>query len=316
MEILNIILIIFIVSSALFGIASFFITAYVLFSIHLKRSKPEKWGRECSSDDPIQVAMYNEGLEWGEENEAFKKDVHIVNEGMNLYGEYFDFGYDKAVIMVPGRTEGLRYGYFFASVYKEKGYNVLAIDQRAHGKSDGKYNTIGFEEHKDIISWAEFIHEKFCVKSIVLHGICIGASCSMFALVSDKCPSYLIGMVGEGIYPDFWESFKNHMIALKKPVEPFITLVNMWMKLFTGYTMKFGPKNVIDKMDKALLMIHGKEDLYSLPCEAEKLYEMSIAKPKNIVWVEKGAHSQLRHADKEKYDNAVRIFLDKIAIKQ
>lgn len=314
MEIWQIVLIIFIVFSVLFGIASIFITAHILFTIHLKRNKPGKWGRDCSCDEPIQIAMYNEGVVWGEANAEYKKDVHIVSCGLNLYGEYFDFGFNRAVIMVPGRTEGLRYGYYFAKPYKEKGYNVLTIDQRAHGNSDGTYNTVGFEEHKDVLIWAELLHKDYGVEAVVLHGICIGASCCMFALTSENCPSYMVGMVAEGMYPNFWESFKNHMIELKKPTEPFLSLVNMWMKLYTGHTMKFGPVDVIGKMQKPLLMLHSKEDLYSLPSEAQNLYEKSASVFKELVWFEKGAHSQLRNADKEKYDGAVREFLDRISL--
>lgn len=314
MEIWQIVLIAFIVFSVLFGIASFFITAHILFTIHLKRTKKDKWGRECSSDDPIQQKMYGEGIAWSEENSGYKKELHIVNEGMNLYGEYFDFGFNRAVIMVPGRTEGLCYGYYFASPYKEKGYNVLTVDQRAHGNSDGLYNTIGFEEYKDIIAWAELLQNDFGVEAIMLHGICIGASCSMFALTSENCPSYMVGMAAEGMYPNFSESFKNHMIELKKPVNPFLNLVDMWMKFYTGHTMKFGPVDVIDRMNKPLLMLHSKEDLYSLPSEAQKLYEKSASVRKELVWFEKGAHSQLRNADKERYDGAIREFLDRISL--
>ena len=104
------------------------------------------------------------------------------------------------------------------------------------------------------------------------------------------------------------------MIELKKPTEPFLSLVNMWMKLYTGHTMNFGPADVMGKMHKPLLMLHSKEDLYSLPCEAEKLYEKCAGEPKELVWFSKGAHSQLRNADKEKYDDAVRDFLDRIPL--
>ena len=61
-----------------------------------------------------------------------KKDVHIVNEGFNLYGEYFDLGFDRAVIIVPGRMESLLYSYYFARPYQEKGFNVFVFDQRVY----------------------------------------------------------------------------------------------------------------------------------------------------------------------------------------
>ena len=115
-------------SLILFYIASFFIIAYVVFVMHFKR-RPGKWTRECSSDEPLAREMYDTGVAWAAERESFRKELEIVNEGLRLKGHYFDFGHKKAVIVVPGRTESVRYGYYFGKPYEEAGYNVLSIDQ-------------------------------------------------------------------------------------------------------------------------------------------------------------------------------------------
>ena len=293
-----------------FAVLSFFIVAFILFTILIKRTKKTKWGRTCSNDEQAQRDMYDIGMRWHEENKAYKTDLHLVNEGLNLYGEYYDFGYRRAVIIVPGRTESLRYGYYFAKPYVENGYNLLVIDQRAHGESDGRYNTVGFDEHRDLIAWAEYIHNHHEVESIVLHGICIGASCSLFAMTSPLCPDYIVAMVAEGMYPTFYDSFKNHMIALKKPTFPYMGLINMWMKLHTGYSMKYGPVHVIHQYRKPLLMIHSKEDLYSLPASAQEMYDTVPGDQKTLVWFDHGAHSQLRITNTEAYDHAITVFLN------
>lgn len=298
-------------ATALF-LLSFPIVAYILFTKMLKRTSREKWSRTCSNDEQAQRDMYAIGMEWFEEHKQKRTELHMVNEGMNLFGEYFDFGYDRAVIVISGRTESLRYGYYFAKPYVESGYNLLVIDQRAHGDSDGKYNTIGFDEHRDVIVWAKLIHERFGVRSIILHGICIGSSCALFALTSPDCPDYLDGMVAEGMYPTFYENFKNHMVALKKPTFPFMFFINLWMKLFTGYSMRRGPIHVIADYKKPLLMIHSREDLYSLPTTAVTLYEKAGSEQKTICWMEKGAHSQLRIVNTEAYDEAIEKFITEI----
>ena len=288
-----------------------FIVSHILYTMHLKRKNKSKWSRNCSSDEPDQVAMYVGGVEWSEANIQYKKDLHIVNAGLNLYGEYYDFGYDRAVVVVAGRTEGLRYGYYFSKAYAESGYNVLCIDQRAHGESDGVYNTVGFEEHKDLVAWCRYLHEGFQIKSIILHGICIGSSCSLFALTSEDCPDYLDGMVAEGMYPRFYETFKNHMIDLKKPTWPCLDLVNMWMKHYTGHDMHFGPIDVIGGYKKPILMLHSKEDVFSLPATASELYEKCGSDNKELVWFEHGEHSKLRLVDSELYDNSIKSFIAK-----
>ena len=297
------------VATLLFALSACPIVGYILYVILLKRNKPDKWGRECSANEPLHQTMYAEGMAWREARADRIREVHIVNDGLNLYGEYADLGYDRAVIMIPGRTESLGYGYYFAKAYAACGYNILTIDQRAHGNSDGTYNTVGFEEHKDVLAWAAYLHEELGMDSVLLHGICIGSSCALFALTSRDCPDYMSGMVAEGMYPTFYDSFKNHMIDLKKPTFPFMDLVCFWMKVFTGHNMKHGPIHVIGSLRKPILMIHSKEDRYSLPEKAQELYDLCGSERKTLVWFEKGAHSKLRITDTDRYDGAITQFL-------
>ena len=296
----------------LFLAPNLFVT-YFMYVIHLKRTRPDKWSRECSEpQNPVQAQMYAEGLAWSDAYASCRRDVHIVNEGLNLYGEFYDQGSDRTAILVSGRTEGLRYCYYFAKPYADAGYNVLTIDPRAHGLSDGKYNTVGFEEHKDLMAWMRFLRDECHTESVVLHGICIGAACCLYTAVSPDCPPMIAGITGEGVYPTFYDSFRNHMIELKKPLWPGLPMIDGWKKLFTGHSMKVGPIHIIDRLSVPLLMIHSKEDLYSLPSAAQEIFDRCGSAQKTLVWFEHGKHSQLRYTDRERYDGAVTAFLESL----
>ena len=161
MDAWQIILICIAVSGVLFWISSYFIIAFIVYWKTLVRTSPEKWTRECSiKDDDEQVSMYKQAELWLTSCIDKKSEVDIVNDGFHLYGEYIDFGFDKAVIIIAGRTEGCKYSYYFAEPYYRAGYNILAIDNRAHGLSDGKYNCLGLKEYSDIIAWGEYLHDK------------------------------------------------------------------------------------------------------------------------------------------------------------
>ena len=297
-------------SGLLLWIASFFVASYFVYTCTLRRRTKEQWSREMPDDiDPEQKPMYLAGLEWGKENAAFKKDVHIVSSGLSLYGEYYDFGSDRCAVILSGRTESLRYGYYFAVPYAKNGYNVLVLDPRGHGLSDGEFNTVGFEESKDAIAWVKHIRDTFGISSFVFHGICIGAAAGMLALSSPDAPDCIHGIVTEGMFPNFGESMKNHMIEKRKPVFPTFTFVDMWMKHYTGHSMKYGPINVISGVRTPLLMLHSKEDLYSTPEYAEKLYSLSGSENKRLVWFPHGRHSMLRITDTELYDGSITEFL-------
>lgn len=303
-------LIFLVASGLLLWIVSFFVASYIVYNKTLRRKDKNQWSRDIPSDiSHDSVEMYKIGLDWSKENASFKEDVHIINNGLNLYGEYYNFGKERCVIILSGRTECLKYGYYFAIPYSKK-CNILVIDPRAHGLSDGEFNTIGFEESKDIIEWVNFIVNEKKIKSIIFHGICIGAAGGMLALTSGECPDCIEGFVTEGMFPNFKESMKNHLIERKKPATIITYLINKWMIHYTGHSMDFGPIDVIHKMNKPLLMLHSREDLYSTPEYAQKLYELAGSEKKKIVWFEKGKHSFLRITDTKKYDESINDFLE------
>lgn len=281
---------------------------YILYIAHLKKTSKKLWSRECSSKDPVMLSMFNEGLAWREAHKDCLTELHIKNEGLNLYAEFADLGYDRTVMMVSGRTEGMYYGYYFAPSYAAIGYNVMVIDQRAHGKSDGKYNTLGFEEHKDLLAWARLLHDEHRQQSIIFHGICIGSANSLYALLHKDCPDYILGMTAEGMFPAFRESFANHMIEMHRKPEPMLRFVDFWMRFLTGHSMSVGPIHRIGELKKPILMLHSKEDAYSLPNRAEDLYALCSSERKHLEWFEHGAHSMLRITDTPHYDSAIADF--------
>lgn len=295
-----------------FYLFSVVFASHCIYTATLTRKSKEQWGRTVSEMTPWQLQMDKEGLLWQEKYNSYKKDVHIVNEGYNLYGEYYDLGSDKAVMILSGRTESLRYGYYFAKPYSDFGMNVLVVDPRAHGLSDGKYNTIGFDESRDDLAWTKFLHETYGVKEIVFHGICIGAAGGMYAITSENCPKYIKAIVTEGMFANFGESMKNHLIERKKLMFPVMQCIDFWMKHYTGHSMMKGPIDVIGGLDKPILMIQSKKDPYSTVENAKILFEKCKSVEKELVLYEEGGHSQLRYTDTEKYDTAVLAFLKRI----
>ena len=294
----------------LFYVIPTLIISNVIFTVLFIRNKPDKWSRTVSWDDEEQKVMFERGKEWGDKYDAFRKTLQIKSQKFNLVGEYFDFGNDKAVIVIPGRMESGTYSYYFSEPYRKAGYNVLAIDNRSHGLSEGRYNTIGLKEYKDILAWAKYLHDDVGVSSIIIHGLCIGSATGLYALIDKECPSYLKAMVADGMYVNFNETLKNHLIERKKPIFPFNNEIMFMMHLVAGKSpKKYGPINEIKKLTKPILFIYSKEDIYSLPDKAELLYNTCPVKEKRIKFFPKGAHSHVRINNTEGYDAEISRFL-------
>ena len=280
---------------------------------NLVRTSPEKWGRVCSApDNEEQVAMWNAGLEWAKPRMDRCREVAIVNDGLNLYGEYFDFGHDRCVIILPGRCECLIYSYYFAAPYEKAGCNVLVIDSRCHGKSDGKYTSAGVKESSDVAAWARFARDELGCRDIWFHGICIGTAAGVYAMNRSDCPDCVKGLVTEGCFVSLRETFKRHMIADKRPLFPVLDLIMLHLNRATGINIyRDTPINAMKKLDKKyrLLFLYGEKDIFSIPEMSKKLFTACAAEDKKLVWFDKGGHSHLRINNTEKYDDTIVTFL-------
>lgn len=304
----------------LIGLAGFFLVLAPLviipsgiYFILLVRTRKSKWTRKCSLPKDKEIKeMFDIGMDWEKAHRDKKREVDIRSGKYRLFGEYFDFGGDKAALIIAGRTETLLYSYYFAEPYRQMGFNILVIDNRSHGKSDGKISSLGFKEHRDLLNWCKMLHDDFGNQMIVMHGICIGASNALFALTADDCPDYISAMVAEGMFTTFYESLKNHIREAKQSVQPALEEIRGYIRLFSGYDIKKdGPIFRIHKLKKPILMFQSKEDKYSLPEKAKTLYAKCPA-PKRLVYFDKGAHSHIKINASAKYDEEIIDFLRKI----
>lgn len=301
------------------GLVAMFIYTYPIskrvYHEQLVRTSQEKWGRTCSApDNEEQMKMWQAGIDWAEPYKDRMTEVEIESDGFRLYGEYFDFGSDRCVIILPGRCESLVYSYFFAEPYEKAGMNILVIDTRCHGKSEGIYNTIGVKESNDVLAWAKLMHSTYGNKEIYIHGICIGTSSGLFALAKPDCPDYLKGLITEGCFVSFRETFKRHMMADKRPLFPVLDTVMLLINKHTDTNVYLDkPIRAIKKIrpEHRVLFLYGEKDIFSIPKKSRKLFAACSSNDKKLVWFSKGGHSHLRINNPEQYDMSIIEFLEK-----
>ena len=280
---------------------------------YLVNPNPNDRKRECSCvTNEEQVAMWNAGCEWGEARKDKMREVEVTRDGLRFRGEYYDFGYDRAVIILPGRCECLKYSYFYAKPYEDAGFNVLVIDQRSYGLSDGEFNTIGKEECEDLRVWIRFVENEIGIHNIWLHSICVGSSTAVLLTSSGTCPESIKAIVMDGCFISFRESFRTHMIDLHKPTFPVLNMVMNKIKKNTGTDVdKVAPIKLIDKVKVPVLFLYGEKDIFSRPDKSKLLIEKCGSEIKEVEWFKEGAHSHLRYTNPEQYDAAILRFSKK-----
>ena len=296
------------------GLFSFFYTMKIakkVYRAQMVRETPSKWPRECTAlDNEEQVAMWNEGMDWANQYKDKMKEVHVKNGDLNLYGEFYNFGFNKTAFILPGRPETLCYAYYFAKGYEKIGYNVLVIDNRAVGKSDGLVNTCGILESHDYVIWIKYLREELHQEKVITHSICVGGVGAIKAYRKDE--SLIDAFIIDGLFINFKETFKNHMIDLNRPIFPVFYELWHFFKKDTGHSInESAPIKDVPYMKKPVLFLYTRKDIFSKPDKSQLMFDKCGSENKEIKWFDKGLHSHIKINNEDEYNATIKDFLSR-----
>lgn len=257
--------------------------------------------------------MLNEKTAWLDSSNV--KEVEISSyDGLKLRADVVmpkDKYNNKWVIAIHGyhcdRTESELFG----AQYGLKGYNVLAPDLKAHGKSDGKYIGMGWNDRKDILAWIDYILSIDSGARIVLHGVSMGGATVMMTVGDEALPSAVVGAVEDCGYTSAWDIFSKELKTnYHLPKFPVMNLANVLVNKKAGYDLK--EASALDQVAKTnvpVLFIHGSKDDFVPTDMVKPLYD-ACKSEKQLYIVEGAAHAQSYKLEKEKYFDTVFSFLD------
>ena len=221
---------------------------------------------------------------------------------------------DKTIICVHGykAKDGL---YDFGQSAKflySTGYNILFVDNRSHGYSQGKYIGFGVLDCKDINSWVNYLTNEYKQETIVLYGISMGAASVLnaSALVNDKVK----GIVEDCGFASGYDEVKYQIKQMYHlPSFPLVQIANLELMLLAKYSLKEKEAyRSIREYKGKLLVIHGGNDHFVCTQDAYKIYENANC-DKNILIVEGASHAKSYLKDTKEYEKQFKRLLDEIA---
>ncbi len=211
------------------------------------------------------------------------------------------------VIIVHGYTNNALEMLDVAYNFYKKGYSILLIDQRAHGKSDGVYSTHGFYERKDMLSWIDYINKKKKTK-IILYGISMGGTVIM-RTVGENLPNNVICAIEDCGFISNYDQFYNQLKYLKFLPKPIISSFNIFSSIFFGFNIyKFNPEEILMKSKVPFMFIHGSSDKLVPPKNAYDAYQLYKGKKKLLI-IDEAKHMKSSIQDSKKYYNEIFSFI-------
>ena len=259
----------------------------------------------------------------GEEptNYSTKEDWSITSaDNLELYGVHYapKNSSDKWVVLVHGY--GLKYEsmYPFTYFYLANGYNVLMIDQRAAGNSEGTWLTMGAAEGQDVALWTQEIARRNSDAKITLHGVSMGSATAMLAAARSDATNvtsliedcgYTSAMKLFYVIKDVLnEGLKAFGIEEIKP-EVVAGLDSAGYDMMGYYLHDASPIDAIPSAKMPTLFISGDDDGVVPVSMLPELYDASGAEVKETFIVKGAGHAQAGLNDSIGYSNAVFRFI-------
>ena len=245
-----------------------------------------------------------------------KEEVYITSfDGYNLKGYYLKNtnSINKTIILAHGYHSAPFFDFSIGHLeYMRLGFDLLFIEERAHEHSEGKFTTFGMKERYDIKSWVSFVADRYPDNDIVLAGVSMGAASTLFALgleLKDNVKCAILDCPFSNAFDEIlWTVSKKR----KWYVKIFINMINLYMKIFEGVSLKdTNASEVLKKNALPIFIAHGVIDKV-VPIEmADEIYEKARG-IKEYVKVENAPHAQSFIKAKDEYTSKLEAFLKKV----
>ena len=199
-----------------------------------------------------------------------------------------------------------------ADIAFQMGQNVLLIDERAHGKSQGRTITFGIKERLDLLCWVEYALNRFGPDvKILLYGVSMGGATVLMASGLDL-PDNVKGIVADCPYSaplDIILEVGRQQHYPIRLIKPFIIL---GAKVYGGFDVKetCGEKAV--RYSKVpILIIHGEADSF-VPAEMSRVIQEANPEMIRRHTFPGADHALSYMVDTPRYHKLVKEFMAKV----
>ena len=234
-------------------------------------------------------------------------------DGLKLHARYYHVN-DGAPLHIQFhgyRSSPLRDFCGIGAECMRQGHNLLLVDQRAHGKSEGRVISFGIKERFDAVSWVNYAIERFGKDiKIFLGGLSMGAATVLMAAELDL-PENVVGIIADCPYSSPREIIKKVCTDRNLPADkvyPFIRLGGMIFGRFNSDAA--APKEAVKNTDIPILLAHGEEDGFVPISMSDEIAENA----KNITYrkVPDADHAESFGRNHVEYSEALKKFFERI----
>jgi len=242
------------------------------------------------------------------------QELRVVSyDNKLLYGRFIPAEHAKATII---QFHGYRSHFavdFSASMrfYNEHGYNLLMVDQRAHGQSEGRWITFGVKERLDVLSWTTYVAMMLGEDHpIFLGGLSMGGTTVCMA-ADMEFPANVRGIIADCGFTSpadiLGELAEQRYHVSRKLAVPFL---NVFARLFAGFSVyEWSTIDALQNTRLPVAFFHGESDTM-VPCSMSVRSHAACAGEALLLTFPGAEHGVSWLSDPSRYKEALLGFLD------
>lgn len=247
---------------------------------------------------------YEDGKAWCM-SQAMEDRYLTSRDGLRLHAYYLRCSNAKRIVLLSHGYRGSGFGDFAntAKFLHENGCDLLFVDQRCCGKSEGKYITFGAKEQRDILDWTMMLDaEDTGDLPIYLYGESMGAAAILMAS-GHGLPGRVKGLICDCGF----SSMKQQLRDIAKEwfrlhyVELLLVRIDLFCRFLAHFKMSDADTADALSVNKVpVLFFHGSHDTFVNPQNSVRNHARCRA-PKELVIIEGARHLCSAYADEELY---------------
>ena len=196
-----------------------------------------------------------------------------------------------------------------AQISLQLGHNVLLVDERSQGNSEGRCITFGILERFDCLDWIAYANERFHHPAITLYGVSMGAATVLMA-TELELPDNVRGIIADSPYSaplDIISQVGRNNLNL--PPALTAILATAAARIYGKFDLRAATAaEAVKKANVPILIIHGENDHF-VPCIMSGQIARCCASPLRLETFPDAEHGLSFLADTPRYQRAVREFM-------
>lgn len=198
----------------------------------------------------------------------------------------------------------------YAKHFYDLGFNLLIPELTTAKGNDEKSLFLATADIENVLFWIDYITNNNENSKIILFGVSTGGA-TICEVAGGKLPENVKCIIADSCYKSLWDLYEPYLeLAYEKSPFPVRNIASLYCSIKYDVDLKeTGPYSVARQIEKAILFMHGENDLIVPINDNNDLYMECEFKGREQEVINEAEHARLVSKDAQKYWNYIDEFI-------